>query len=1136
MTRVNDSTSRLFPFAHAVLVLGLWAAAHAAFAGPPPAAEERPDPAALQRAAAAAAAVGVPEGLTLDVFAAEPMVANPAAICLDERGRVFVAEVFRDGHGVLANVNHPFLLADDLANQTVDDRLAMYRRWAHRFPGGADYFTRESDRVRLLTDTDHDGRADTATVFAGGFNDPLDGLGTGVLARDGAVYYTNIPHLWLMRDADHDGRADERKALHRGFGVRCSYTGHDLHGLAWGPDGRLYFSIGDRGYHVVTPEGRTLHDPGGGAVFRCDPDGANLEVFHAGLRNPQELAFDDYGNLFTGDNNSDAGDRARVVYVVEGGDSGWRMNYQTLGDLNPDYARGPWTADAVWQTAADAAAAGIKRPAHTVPPVGYLASGPAGLAHYPGLGLPARYAGHFFLCDVRGSVANSNVYAFAVKPAGAGFALDDVHAFLRRIDATDVEFGYDGRLYVADWVEGMGRGRPGMGRILALRDPARADSPAAAEVARLFREGFDHRPAAELAKLLGHADRRVRQRAQFALGVGGHHVPEVARDVAIKGDSILARLHAVWALGQIGRRQPEVLRGVEPLLADADAEVRAQAATVLGDGRHAAAGDGLVGLLDDPSPRVRAFAAIALGKLRHAAAVGPLLDLIRENADADPFLRHAAVVGLAGAAHADAGALLARADDRSPAVRLGVVVALRRLADARVARFLDDADEGVAAEAARAVYDVPLPDAMPQLAQTLGRLATSAAPSSEPLARRAVNAAYRVGTPEAAASLAAFAAAGAQAEPMRLEALICLRGWASPPARERVLGEHRPLPSGRDSGPARAAVERHLPVLLADGSAEVRTAAAEAAVALGADLPADVLLGWIADPRQPTAARLAALRATAERRDPDRRLVGDAVDAALKADDPRLRAEARAVLARVDPPRGIESLAAALDDGELGEKQLAFDTLSAAKDEAARRLLARWLDRLERGEAPPEVQLDLIEAARRQGGPALAEKLARYEASLPKSDPLAPFRPALRGGDAARGRELFFGHAAAQCARCHRVGGAGGDAGPDLSAVGARAAADREYLLQSLIAPSAKIAQGFDTVTIQLKNGAVVSGTIKSESADDLSIATADGRRVVKTADVRRRAGSRASGMFPMGEVLTPREIRDLIEFLASLK
>src|SRR5262249_18439068 len=142
-----------------------------------------------------------------------------------------------------------------------------------------------------------------------GFNDPAAGIGAGILARKYDVWYACIPWLWKLRDTDGDGRADLRTLLHQGYGVHVGFLGHDLHGLKFGPDGRLYFSVGDRGFNVTTIDGHKLTALDSGSVLRCNPDGTELEVIATGLRNPQELAFDEFGDLFTGDNNSDSGDR-----------------------------------------------------------------------------------------------------------------------------------------------------------------------------------------------------------------------------------------------------------------------------------------------------------------------------------------------------------------------------------------------------------------------------------------------------------------------------------------------------------------------------------------------------------------------------------------------------------------------------------------------------------------------------------------------------------------------------------------------------------------------------------------------------------------------------------------------------------
>ena len=205
----------------------------------------------------------LPAGVTAEVFAAEPMMANPVAIDVDRHNRVYVCESYRQGLGVEDNRSHGDWLDDDLAAQTVADRLAYIKKY---LGDEAIRYTDQDDLIRLLVDTSGNGKADQATVFANQFNAIEEGTGAGVLAVGGDVYFTCIPRLWKLTDVDGDGAANSRRALHDGFGVRFAFRGHDLHGLIVGPDGRLYFSIGDRGYHV--DDG--ISDPASGAVFRCD--------------------------------------------------------------------------------------------------------------------------------------------------------------------------------------------------------------------------------------------------------------------------------------------------------------------------------------------------------------------------------------------------------------------------------------------------------------------------------------------------------------------------------------------------------------------------------------------------------------------------------------------------------------------------------------------------------------------------------------------------------------------------------------------------------------------------------------------------------------------------------------------------
>ena len=316
----------------------------------------------------------LPAGLQAKLWAAEPMLANPVAFDFDEKGRLFVSETHRYHTSVLDIRNYMGMLELDLASRTIEDRSRLIHKV---FGAQAKDFAIESEIVRLVEDTDGDGVADKSSVFADGFNSELDGIASGVLARHGKVWFTNIPSLWLL--TEQPNAKPKREELLRGFGVRFNFTGHDFHGLAIGPDGKLYFSIGDRGTRVEDKDGRLVNVPDDGAVFRSNLDGTGLELVHRGLRNPQELVFDDHGNLFTGDNDSDQGDMERLVHVVEGGDSGWRVGYQ----FAPLGKGGPWISESLWKPRFPG------RPAYLLPPICNIEDGPSGLTYYPGTGTHA---------------------------------------------------------------------------------------------------------------------------------------------------------------------------------------------------------------------------------------------------------------------------------------------------------------------------------------------------------------------------------------------------------------------------------------------------------------------------------------------------------------------------------------------------------------------------------------------------------------------------------------------------------------------------------------------------------------------------------------------------------------------------
>jgi putative membrane-bound dehydrogenase-like protein len=197
----------------------------------------------------------VPEGFEVRLFAAEPDVINPVAMTWDERGRLWVVELYE-------------------------------------YPLGAAPGTKPRDRIKILEDTKGVGHANKVTVFADDLN-----LATGIQLGYGGVFVGQAPDLLFLQDTNHDGVADKRTVLMTGFGLDDRHE--LLNGFTWGPDGWLYLTHGVFNHSKVKiPEASTPGVEVSAAVARYHPRTKQFEVFADGTSNPWGVDFDRCGNAF----------------------------------------------------------------------------------------------------------------------------------------------------------------------------------------------------------------------------------------------------------------------------------------------------------------------------------------------------------------------------------------------------------------------------------------------------------------------------------------------------------------------------------------------------------------------------------------------------------------------------------------------------------------------------------------------------------------------------------------------------------------------------------------------------------------------------------------------------------------------
>lgn len=440
--------------------------------------QDKPPGPALSPAEAIAKMV-VPPGFSVELVAAEPDLVNPVAMTFDERGRIWVTESFE------------------------------YPRSA---PGPG------RDRVKLLEDTDLDGRVDKVTVFAEGLNIP-----SGIAVGYGGVWVANSPEILFLEDTDGDGQANKSETIVSGFGRTDT---HELpNSLTWGPDGWLYglngvFNHSHVRYPKSSPHYREDH-PGWKftcAMFRIHPRTREFQVFCEGTSNPWGIAFDTDGSAFVSACVID-----HLWHLVETG------YYHRQGGPYPPFT---WKIESI-----------VK---HKHQKAAYC-----GLHYFDSDAYPEKYREKLYMGNIHGNCLNAD----KLQRDGSTYFATPEADFLSANDAwfmpVSQKTGPDGCLYVLDWYDQYHCYQD------ARRDPAGIER----SKGRLYRVRYKDTPRAprfDLAKETG--DQLIERLASpnvyfrdIAQRLLAERNDPATRDklqklVLNEQSPRKARMHALWAL------------------------------------------------------------------------------------------------------------------------------------------------------------------------------------------------------------------------------------------------------------------------------------------------------------------------------------------------------------------------------------------------------------------------------------------------------------------------------------------------------------------------------------------------------------------------------------------------------------
>ena len=1074
------------------------------------------------------------DGLKLTLWATDSLAPDPIALSVDDYGKVYLTRTNRAKNSEFDIRGHRDWMIESISLKSVEERRAFLRKtfatensnqnsWLEDLnkDGIHDWrdLTVEKDEVWRLADEKNNGVADVSTRILDDFNEEISDVAGALLVRRNDIFVGIGPDMWRITDINSDGVIDTKVSISHGYGVHIGFGGHGMSGAIEGPDGKIYWGIGDIGANIKTADGREFNYPNQGILVRSNPDGSDFEVFAAGLRNTHEFVFDEYGNIIGADNDGDhPGESERLIYIVDGSDAGWRANWQYGKYTDPrNNSYKVWMDEKLFVPRWEGQAVYI------IPPITNYHNGPAGMTYNPGTALGKQWQHKFFLVEFVGMPSRSPVWSFSLRPKGASFELAEEEKVVQGILPTGIEFGPDGALYIADWINGWGPKNYGRVWRLDVENSNNDLGEERKETQRLMQLDYEDQDGDDLYQLLFYPDMRIRQKAQFELTDRGLKSMEYFEEAIGQTDNQLARIHGIWGVGQLARLKNGNAQALASLLNDSDPEIIAQSAKVIGEVKYQEAAEQLTPLLSSKNYRVRFFAAQALGHLKYIPAINPLLDMIEQNADEDVYIRHTGVLALSRIG--EVNPIIALENHSSKSLRLAAVLVLRKIGDKRIALFLDDEDEYIVTETARAINDDwSIDAALPSLAALLNE----AKFSNEPLIRRAINAGSRIGGNTEIDGLIAFAENGKVSATMRAEALAVLGNWSEPSVLDRVDGRFRGKTS-RDASYVIANLTPQVGQILHSKDPTVLTAVAETITSLGIkDYMGEQYV--LAKSHSSPSVRAAMITSLVSLDYADKVSL---VKMGMNDESEEVRTIALGTLGELDiPAKDLPAIVQPiLKKGTLKEHQELLQVLAEMPLENTsdifKELASEWIA----GRLDPGISLDLVEAIDSTKSVQLIQLIEPYRS---EGNTTADFKDALYGGDGRMGRLTFFTNQTAQCVRCHSWDNAPGGVGPSLGGIADKLS--REELLEALIEPSARLAPGFGNVTLTLTDGSMVSGILMEENPTELLLKTTNAEPLEISVKRIAKRENLPSAMPVMGLILTRREIRDLVEFLSMLK